>query len=140
MTKYDKVSIAADGAARNNGKGISSWAFIVIVGEEIVGRGCEIEHQLSNNQVEYLALIAGLKWCVKNGVGAVDVYQDSQLVSRQMSGEYAVRSPTMMKLYDTAVFLEDLIGDAAVSYHWVPREHPWIKIVDKMCNDKMDGV
>ena len=136
MSEY---SLFCDGAKRGNG-GPGAWAFVIVVDEKIVGKGCESSNDVTSNVNEYLALIAGLKWCVKNGVGAVDVYQDSQLVSRQMSGEYAVRSPSMMKLYDTAVFLEDLIGDAAVSYHWVPREHPWIKIVDKMCNDNMDGV
>jgi len=74
----------------------------------------------TNNQAEYYALITGMMLAKKLGVEELTVKGDSQLVIRQMRGEYRVREPNLRKLYEKAKELEKAFKK--VSYEWIPRE------------------
>lgn len=74
----------------------------------------------TNNQAEYYALIAGMMLAKKLGVEELTVKGDSQLVIKQMRGEYRVREPNLRKLYEKAKELEKAFK--RVSYEWIPRE------------------
>ncbi|XP_072071638.1 uncharacterized protein [Arachis hypogaea] len=78
---------------------IRSGAGIILVNQE----GTQIEVSLkfefpaSNNQVEYEALIAGLKLVEEVGATKVVVFSDSQVVTSQINGEYQAKDPNMKR-------------------------------------------
>lgn len=80
-----------DGAVNSQGTGVG----IVIkspFGHFVEVRSIRLGHTLSNNQVEYEALILGLQWAVEVGVEVLEVFSDSQVVVGQVNREYSVNS------------------------------------------------
>lgn len=76
----------------------------------------------TNNVGEYSALIGLLSdYCSLSGKGPLVVYGDSQLIIRQMTGEYSVRSPQLANLNEEASTLARGIP-GGVSFRWIPRE------------------
>ena len=55
----------------------------------------KLEGNYSNNQIEYEALIIGLEILLEMGIKSVEVYGDSQLVIRQLTGDYKCCSPSI---------------------------------------------
>lgn len=74
----------------------------------------------TNNQAEYHGLILGLRHASGMGADTVTVHGDSQLVLRQLDGQYAVKSPGLKALHAEARVL--LARFAKVELAWVPRE------------------
>lgn len=118
MTKH--LIIETDGAARGN-PGLAG-AGIVIKDEH--GRKLESIHEFlgvtTNNQAEYRALILGLRSAARYQPDAVTVRMDSELVVKQMNGQYRVRHPEILPLYSEAV--EAAAALPEVSFQYVPRE------------------
>jgi ribonuclease HI len=73
-----------------------------------------------NNVAEYLALLEALQCAVKLRAQAIHVYSDSQVVVRQMTGQYRCRSPRLYSLHWTCRKLSRSL-DFSISY--VPREY-----------------
>lgn len=120
------VHVHFDGACQPpKGPGVATYGFTV------EGEGLYFEDQglatrpysdrSTNNVAEYVAAIRALEWLRDRGYrGTVIASGDSQLVIRQMRGEYQVRSEHL-QAYQS--WLARLAGDfAAVEWHWVPRE------------------
>jgi ribonuclease HI len=73
-----------------------------------------------NNVAEYLALLEALQCAVKLRARAIHVYSDSQVVVRQMTGQYSCRSARLYSLHWTCRKLSRSL-DFSISY--VPREY-----------------
>jgi ribonuclease HI len=73
-----------------------------------------------NNVAEYLALLEALQCALKLRARAIHVYSDSQVVVRQMTGQYACRSPRLYSLHWTC---RKLIRSLDFSISHVPREY-----------------
>ena len=58
--------------------------------------------EATNNQAEYQALVAGLEMAIDHGVRRLTVFSDSELVVRQLTGEYKVRDKVLMQFHDAA--------------------------------------
>ena len=111
---------------RNPG-GVATYGFIVkdsegnviCKGKGVVGAGM-FGDDVTNNVAEYRALIEGLK-CFKEriGKGELIVRGDSQLVIRQLKGEYKVKAKRILPLYDE---VKRLIRGLNVKFEWIPRE------------------
>src|SRR5688572_1492298 len=83
-------TLRCDGGARGNpGPGALGYVLYDPTGREVEARG-EYVGAVTNNVAEYRALIAGLESAMRHGVRAVRVCMDSELVVRQMRGEYRV--------------------------------------------------
>lgn len=79
----------------------------------------------TNNLAEYSALIAGLEALTQRKIsGPVTVKGDSQLVINQVNGEWAVRSPNIIPLYQRATTLIEGLVEMGCELHffWMPRE------------------
>jgi ribonuclease HI len=112
--------LETDGAARGN-PGLAG-AGIIIKDEhgrkiETIGKFLGVT---TNNQAEYRALIEGLQAVQRHGPDCVTVRMDSELVVKQMSGQYRVRHPEIVPLYLEAV--EAVQGLSEVRFEHVPRE------------------
>lgn len=105
MTRSQKITLETDGASRGN-PGLAG-AGVIIKDEQ--GRTIETIGKFlgraTNNQAEYQALITGLEAVARHNPSAVTVQMDSELVVKQMNGEYRVRHPEILPLYSQAVEL-----------------------------------
>lgn len=89
----------------------------------------------TNNVAEYNGLLAALRWAVEHGVGRLHVRADSELMVKQMNGEYRVKNPGLLPLYEEARALVHQIG--RVTFEHVRRE--FNKDADRLANEAMDA-
>jgi probable phosphoglycerate mutase len=89
----------------------------------------------TNNVAEYSGLIAGLAAAVERGVDEVEVVSDSELLVKQMRGEYKVKNEALRELVDEAEALERRLGK--VTYTAVRREHN--ELADRLVNEALDS-
>src|SRR5215472_4006294 len=97
-----KLILRTDGAARGN-PGPAALGIVIQTesGEEVAHDKAYLG-RLTNNQAEYRALIAGLKAVVAYQPATILVKMDSELVVKQMRGEYRVKAPDLLPLYQEA--------------------------------------
>jgi len=88
----------------------------------------------TNNIAEYNGLLAALRWAVDEGVRSLHVKADSELLVKQMRGEYRVKNPGLQPLYEEARRLADRVG--RVTFEHVRREHNMD--ADRLANEAMD--
>src|SRR5262245_59191161 len=129
-----EVTIYTDGASRGN-PGPAAIAFVVQVdGQTISEFGTRIG-QATNNTAEYLALIRGLEFVDGLSAKRVHIRSDSELMVRQMRGEYRVKHPDLIPLNEQAQVLARRFS--AVTYTHVPRAEN--AEADRLCNEALDG-
>ena len=123
-----------DGGARGNpgpaGYGVSIQSPDGIVLDELYG-GLGIA---TNNIAEYNGLLAALQWAVDHDERRVHIRADSELLVRQMRGEYRVKNPGLQPLYVRARLLTMQLED--VKFEHVRRE--FNKEADRLSNVGMD--
>ncbi|MGH9542004.1 MAG: ribonuclease HI family protein [Terriglobales bacterium] len=88
----------------------------------------------TNNYAEYQGLLAALRWAREQGVTALEVRADSELLVRQMTGRYQVRSPALRPLFEQARAWADSLASFAMRH--VPREQN--SAADRLANQAMD--
>ncbi|WP_366518438.1 tRNA (N6-threonylcarbamoyladenosine(37)-N6)-methyltransferase TrmO [Methanocalculus alkaliphilus] len=132
----EKVLLYTDGASRGN-PGNAALAYLVVQGERIIREHGEHIGRMTNNEAEYRAIIEGLKAAAQLGADEVEVFSDSQLVVRQMNGQYAVRAQGLIPLHRKAQ--EAVSMFSSVRFASVPREHPYIRMADQLANEALDG-
>jgi ribonuclease HI/probable phosphoglycerate mutase len=124
-----------DGGARGN-PGPAAFAYVLsdAEGETIDARG-EAIGVATNNVAEYRALVAGLQAAAANGVTMLEVRSDSELMVKQMRGEYRVKNRDLQALFAEAARAARSVGD--VAYTHVRREHN--ELADRLVNDALDA-
>ena len=122
-----------DGGSRGNPGPAAFGAYITLAEGEAVQLKGFIAHT-TNNVAEYNGLLAALRWSVAHGVEALHIRADSELLVKQMKGQYRVKSPGLIPLYDEARTLVRQIG--RVTFEHVRRE--FNKEADRLCNEAMD--
>lgn len=130
-----KAKLSTDGGARGN-PGPAAYGYVLEAedGTVLDARG-ETIGVATNNVAEYRALIAGLEKAVDLGIDELEVVSDSELLVKQMQGEYRVKNEALRELNDEANSLERKLG--RVRYKAVRREHN--KLADKLVNDALDA-
>ena len=89
-----------DGAARGNpGPAAAGYVLFDVQGRELFARGDVLGDRITNNVAEYTALVRGLDLALRFGVRRLLVRMDSELVVRQVRGEYKVRHPGLKPLF-----------------------------------------
>jgi ribonuclease HI len=89
----------------------------------------------TNNVAEYRALLAGLERARELGVDELEVVSDSELLVKQMRGEYRVKNEALRALFAEASRAAREIGH--VRYRAVRREHN--ELADRLVNDALDA-
>ena len=125
-----------DGGSRGN-PGKSAYGVVVTENGRIVYEGSEYLGVHTNNYAEYRGLIAGISKVIELKGREAEFVMDSQLVIRQMTGQYKVRSPDMRPLHEDAVALASLIP--SVSYRNVRRSEELIPRADQLVNQTLDS-
>ncbi len=130
-----KARLFTDGGARGN-PGPAAAAFVLEAGDGTVlaARG-ETIGIATNNVAEYRALVAGLEQAREFGVDELEVVSDSELLVKQMRGEYKVKNAALRELSAEAARLAGEIGE--VRYTAVRREHN--ELADRLVNEALDA-
>ena len=129
-----KARLFTDGGARGN-PGPAAAAFVLEAedGTVLDARG-EAIGVATNNVDEYRALLAGLEKAAELGVDELEVVSDSELLVKQMRGEYKVKNAALIDLSLEASRLAKQVG--SVRYTAVRREHN--ELADRLVNDALD--
>ena len=128
------VRVYSDGAARGNPGPAGAGAVLTDAGGAVVARLGRFLGEKTNNVAEYEGLLLGLKHARDLGYREVEVRADSQLLIRQLKGEYAVRHAGLKPLHAEALRL--LHGFDKYDLQHVPREEN--ALADEMSNRAID--
>ena len=130
-----KTRLFTDGGARGN-PGPAAYGYVLETddGTVLAAEGERIGIA-TNNVAEYSALIAGLEKAIELEVGEVEVVSDSELLVKQMRGEYKVKNAALRTLSTQAAALGR--GLDSVSYRAVRRELN--ELADRLVNEALDG-
>ena len=130
-----KARLSTDGGARGN-PGPAAYGYVLEAqdGTVLAAHGAKIG-VATNNVAEYSALIAGLEKAVELGADEVEVVSDSELMVKQMRGEYRVKNEALRELSLEAGRLARRIG--SVTYTAVRREHN--TLADTLVNEALDA-
>ncbi|UCD84149.1 MAG: ribonuclease HI family protein [Deltaproteobacteria bacterium] len=128
------VLIYIDGASRGN-PGESGAAAILKDGSgKVLGKTSKYLGEATNNVAEYQALLLGLKEAKKLGAKKISIYSDSELLIKQMEGEYRVKSESLKDLFRKAI--KELKKFPQTAFSHIPRENN--KEADKLANRAID--
>ena len=129
-----KAKLFTDGGSRGN-PGPSAYAYVLEAedGTVLDARGKAIG-VATNNVAEYAALVAGLGRAIEAGVRDLEVVSDSELLVKQMRGEYRVKNKALQELFLDASRLARQIH--RVTYTAVRREHN--ELADSLVNEALD--
>ncbi len=125
-----------DGGSRGN-PGPAAFAYVLEADDGTVldARG-EAIGVATNNVAEYSALVAGLRRAVDAGVAELEVRSDSELMVKQMRGEYRVKNRDLQTLFVEASRAAREVG--RVTYVHVRREHN--ELADRLVNEALDAL
>jgi ribonuclease H / adenosylcobalamin/alpha-ribazole phosphatase len=130
-----KAKLSTDGGARGN-PGPAAYGYVLEAedGTVLAAHG-ETIGTATNNVAEYRALVAGLEKALELHVDEVEVVSDSELLVKQMRGEYKVKKPALRELWDEATDLARQLR--SVRYTAVRREHN--ELADRLVNEALDA-
>jgi ribonuclease HI len=129
-----KATLYTDGGARGN-PGPAAYAYVLETedGTVLDARG-EVIGVATNNVAEYRGLVAGLARAAEAGVTELEVVSDSELVVKQMRGEYKVKNRALQGLFLEASSISREVGK--VTYRAVRREQN--ELADSLVNEALD--
>ncbi len=130
-----RARLSTDGGARGN-PGPAAFGYVLETddGTVLAAHG-EAIGVATNNVAEYRGLVEGLRKAVELGVDEVEVVSDSELLVKQMRGEYRVKNAALADLSSRASHLAARIG--RVRYTSVRREHN--ELADRLVNEALDA-
>ena len=131
-----RARLSTDGGARGN-PGPAAYGYVLESEEDgtILAAHGERIGVATNNVAEYRALVAGLEKALELGVEEVRVVSDSELLVKQMNGEYRIKNEALKGLAAEAERLARRLRD--VSYEAVRREHN--ELADSLVNEALDA-
>ena len=129
------VRLFTDGGARGN-PGPAAYAFVLEEedGTVVASRG-ETIGVATNNVAEYRGLIAGLEQAVALNLARIEVVSDSELMVKQMRGEYRIKNAALRELASEAGRLARRLG--VVEYRHVRRHEN--ELADRLVNEALDA-
>jgi ribonuclease HI len=131
-----RLVVNVDGGARGNPGPAAIGAVLTTPGGEVLERHGERIGKATNNVAEYRALLLGLERASERGAREVEVVGDSELVVRQVQGDYKVKDEALKGLY--AKVVKALAGFDRWSIRHVRREDN--EAADSLVNAALDDL
>ncbi len=128
------IKIYSDGGARGNPGKAGIGAILYNEKDEVLATISQFIGQATNNQAEYKAIIAGLKKAKELKASEVIAYLDSELIVKQVRGEYKVKNKDLAPLFLELYKLK--LAFKKSHFIHIPRERN--KEADKLANQAMD--
>jgi len=129
-----RVRLFTDGAARGNPGPAGAGAVIFSPAGHVMAKIGKFLGESTNNVAEYTGLILGLRRAKAMGLKELDVFSDSELLVKQLAGDYQVKAEHLRPLYEEARSLLQGFADVHVAH--VPREEN--AAADEMSNRAID--
>jgi len=126
-----KVIIFTDGASKGNPGDASIGVVVSEADGTLIKEIGEYIGKTTNNVAEYTALVRGLSEAIEAGATEVEINTDSELMARQLSGVYKVKSPNIKPLFDKAIAMLRCFSRVSISH--VMRE--FNKRADELANE-----
>jgi ribonuclease HI len=125
-----------DGGSRGN-PGPAAYGVVIRDAKgDIVARLKKYIGRMTNNVAEYYGLIAALDYMQSQGIRALRIESDSELLVKQMRGQYKVRSPELQPLFERARKMSQSLESFRIDH--VYREQN--READALANEAMDEV
>jgi len=132
----ERLMLYSDGGARGN-PGPAAIAYLAVSeAGQIVKADSRFIGEATNNQAEYNALIAALEFAKTVKAQEVTCHLDSELVGKQLKGEYSVKNFELQKLWRSTKELKNCFKK--ISFVNVPRSNPYIQRADALVNKTLD--
>lgn len=132
MSKH--FTLFCDGASRGN-PGPGAYGYAILENEDIVFQEGATMGVVTNNVAEYEGLLKGLEKSIELGATSLIIKSDSQLLVRQLLGQYKVRAPHIIPLVDKAKRLLRQFKKTEIIH--IPREENGL--ADSLCNEALDS-
>lgn len=130
----DRATMHIDGGSRGN-PGPAAYAVVLAPEGGPVLEEAQTLGTATNNVAEYTGLVRGLELAADRGIRNLAVFSDSELLVKQMNGEYRVKNADLQDLYREASELRRRFESVTLAH--VRREQN--KRADFLCNEAMDG-
>jgi ribonuclease HI len=133
MPYYNRVVLYFDGASRNNPQGPAAYGWVLHQMNEhgaddgrIASDSQFLGYNVSSNQAEYAGLVAGLSY-IRDNIQCKVLYirGDSELVVKQMTGDYQVRSRNLLGYYNQSKAILGRIDCGSYSFRHIARYWNW---------------
>ena len=111
-----KVVIHSDGVSRGNPGLAAIGATIKDEQGKLIARISQRIGRTTNNQAEYRAIVAALEEAIRLGARQIELNSDSELVVRQIKGEYRVRKATLKHLYQQVKQLQSCLESFTINH------------------------
>ena len=136
MATSGLLTINTDGASRGN-PGAAAYGYVIKRDGQLLVEEAGCLGEMTNNQAEYTALVRALEHALElRPDDRVVVHSDSELMVKQLNGEYRVKNEELRPLYEEAVELASQFKQP-VAFRHVRREQN--KRADELCNEALDG-
>ncbi len=130
-----KARLSTDGGARGN-PGPAAYGYVLESEDgHVLDAHGETIGVATNNVAEYRALVAGLMKALELGLTELEVVSDSELVVKQMRGEYKIKNEALRELAREAAALASKLD--RISYTAVRRAHN--ELADSLVNEALDS-
>ncbi|MEJ5328637.1 MAG: ribonuclease HI family protein [Desulfobaccales bacterium] len=123
-----------DGASRGNPGPAGAGVVLLDPAGQVAAEASRFLGRTTNNVAEYQALLLGLELARRHGVTYLEIFADSELLVRQLTGRYQVRSPHLKPLYQAA--RQALTSIPAWRLTHVPRQQN--QAADRLANAAID--
>lgn len=124
--------VFSDGGARGNPGPAAIGVLVCDHQGEMLREHQETIGEATNNVAEYRAVLCGLELARELGIEEVEYFVDSELVARQLSGVYRIKTPHLKDLF--LAVKEKEKNFKRVVYQQIPRTHEKIRWVDRLVN------
>lgn len=128
-----KITLYSDGGSRGN-PGEAAIGYVIKKDKEIIYKRGETIGVHTNNYAEYMALLKGVKKAIDMGASALDIYLDSELIVKQIKGEYKVKKEDLKIIYNDVLKELKSLKDFSITH--IKRE--FNKEADKALNIALD--
>lgn len=131
-----EVNIYCDGGARGN-PGPAACSFVAYQNKKRVGKGSLYLGKATNNVAEYRSVLLAIDWLVKKfgSVKKASFNLDSQLVKKQLTGEYKIKKDSLRAIA-VKIKSQEKNFPGEISYRWSPRS--FNKEADQLVNEELD--
>ena len=131
----DEIVIYSDGGSRGN-PGPAASAFVVTKNDQVIFSQSRYLGETTNNVAEYTTVLMIVEWLAKNMSDSVLVNLDSQLVERQLNGQYKVKD---QKLKDIFLKIKDVILKNKINIKFIWNYRETNHLADELVNKELDA-
>jgi ribonuclease HI len=135
VEKYSKIDLFTDGGSRNNPGHAAIGVVLKNTEGAVILERSEYVGIKTNNEAEYLALLAGLQAAKEHVPDILHCYLDSELVVNQLRGTYRVKNENLKKLVEEVFALKSLFRE--ITFVHIPRSKN--KEADTLVNRALDS-